>query len=197
MAFQQFSGINAVVFYTEEIFADAGGSVQGATAAAIVGAVQVVATLLSSLVVDRAGRRPLLLVSGTVMAACSTTLGAFFYMKAAHHDVSALGWLPVATVCLYFVVFSLGFGPVPWLMLGELFAPEVKGVAGSVASSASWWLTFLVTSQFGPVVAAIGEGPTFWAFAALTALGVVFVAVFVPETKGRTLEQIQQRLNSS
>lgn len=197
MAFQQFTGVNCIVFYVEEIFLDAGGSVQGSNAAIMVGGAQLAACLVSTLVVDRAGRRPLLLISGTVMAACCTTLGAFFFMKSHGQDVSGLGWLPVASVCLYFIIFSLGFGPVPWVMLGELFAPEVKGAATAVASAVSWWLTFLTTCQFQPLVDAIGEGPTFWGFAALTALGVLFVAVCVPETKGRTLEQIQLALNET
>ncbi|XP_065344059.1 facilitated trehalose transporter Tret1-like [Cloeon dipterum] len=197
MAFQQFSGINAVIFFTEQIFAAAGGSVQGATAAAIVGAVQVGATFLSFLVVDKAGRRPLLLLSATVMAACNTTLGAFFFLKDRGQDLSSLGMLPVLAVCLYFLVFSLGFGPVPWIMVGELFAPEVKGVAGSVASAATWWLAFAVTSLFRPIVSAIGEGQTFWMFAGLTAVGVLFVLLFVPETKGKTLEEIQTSLNAT
>lgn len=157
---------------------------------------QVVATLISSMVVDRAGRRVLLIVSGAVMAGCCTTLGLFFELRAWGHDVSGLGWLPLSSLCLYFVVFSLGFGPIPWLMLGELFPPEIKGVAGSVVSSISWWLTFLVTCVFSDVVHLIGEGITFWIFAVSSAIGVIFVVIFVPETKGKSLEEIQREMGT-
>jgi SP family facilitated glucose transporter-like MFS transporter 8 len=131
------------------------------------------------------------------MAGCCTTLGLFFKLRAWKYDVSSLGWLPLSSLCLYFIVFSLGFGPIPWLMLGELFAPEVKGIAGSVVSSISWWLTFLVTFVFTDVVNLIGEGVTFWVFAGFCAVGVIFVAIFVPETKGKSLEEIQREMGSS
>lgn len=154
------------------------------------------ATLVSSIVVDRTGRRILLLISGAVMAGCCTTLGLFFQLRDWKYDVSSLGWLPLSSLCLYFIVFSLGFGPIPWLMLGELFAPEVKGTAGSVVSSISWWLTFLVTRVFTDVVTLIGEGVTFWVFAGSCAVAVIFVAIFVPETKGKSLEEIQREMGS-
>jgi MFS family permease len=155
---------------------------------------QVVATLISSVLVDRAGRRVLLILSGAVMAVCCTALGLYFQMRAWGHNVSGLGWLPLSSLCLYFLVFSLGFGPIPWVMLGELFAPDVKGISSSIASSICWTLTFLTTFVFEDVVSLIGEGFTFCIFAVMCILGVVFTVLIVPETKGKTLNEIQREM---
>ncbi|KAF4520115.1 hypothetical protein B566_EDAN010271 [Ephemera danica] len=194
ISIERFSGINDIVFYTEEIFKDAGGSVQGSKAAILVGASQVISTLISTIIVDRAGRRVLLILSGAVMAACCTALGLYFQLKAWGHSVSGLGWLPLSSLCLYFLVFSLGFGPIPWVMLGELFAPDIKGIASSIVSSVCWFLTFLTTFVFQDVVRLIGEGVTFWVFGGMCVLGVIFTVIVVPETKGKSLNEIQREL---
>lgn len=115
MFFQQVSGINAVIFYTTEIFAAAGTGVDPEIATIIVGVMQVVATFVASLVVDRLGRRILLLISDSMMALCTLMLGIYFFMKENNADsVTSLGWLPIVSLCVFIVCFSLGFGPVPW-----------------------------------------------------------------------------------
>lgn len=140
MCFQQFSGINAVIFYTNDIFKAAGG-IDAGIATIIVGVMQVVSTFVASLVVDRLGRRLLLLVSDALMALCTLFLGIYFFMK--DRDASSvenLGWLPIVSLCIFIVSFSIGFGPVPWLMMGELFASDVKGIAGSLSGTLNWLL---------------------------------------------------------
>lgn len=115
MFFQQVSGINAVIFYTTDIFNAAGTGINSEIATIIVGIMQVLATFVASLIVDRLGRRILLLVSDAVMAICTLFLGIYFFMQ--QRDASSvenLGWLPIVSLCLFIVMFSLGFGPVPW-----------------------------------------------------------------------------------
>ena len=115
MFFQQVSGINAVIFFTTEIFESAGTSIDPQIATIIVGVMQVAATFVASLMIDRLGRRILLLVSDAIMALCTLMLGIFFFMKSKDVDsVSSLSWLPVVSLCLFIVSFSIGFGPVPW-----------------------------------------------------------------------------------
>lgn len=195
MFFLQLSGINIVIFYTSSIFKAANTGIDSELATILVGVMQVLATFVASMVVDRVGRRVLLLISISVMAVCKLILGVYFLLKDQDEkSVASIGFLPVLALCLYIIVFSLGFGPIPWLMVGELFAPDMKGVAGSAAGSFSWLFAFAVTKSFASVQSAIGAGPTFFMLAGFSTVGTVFVWFIVPETKGKTLAEIQVML---
>lgn len=152
---------------------------------------QVVATFVSTLVVDKLGRRVLLLASSSVMAICTILLGVYFYLQDSNKDVSSIGWLPIVALVVFIVMFSLGMGPVPWMMIGELFATDIKGFAGSLSGTCNWLLAFVVTFTFASMRTGMGNGPTFWLFSGLTILGFVFVYFLVPETKGKSLSDIQ------
>lgn len=195
MFFQQMSGINAVIFYSNTIFKDSGSDLDPGVSTIIVGVIQVVATFVSSLVVDKLGRRLLLLFSIVVMGICLCGLGVFFYLLDANSDaIGSLGWLPITSLCLFMVAFSLGFGPVPWLMAGELFAPDIKGFLGAIAGTFNWLLAFVITKFFANFKEAMGNGPTFWLFMVFCAIGFVFVLLFVPETKGKSFQAIQDQI---
>lgn len=195
MFFQQLSGINVVIFYTNDIFKEAKVNIDSNIATIIVGVMQVVATFASTLVVDRAGRRILLLLSTGVMGLCTILLGVFFTLKDQDEDsVANIGWLPIVAMCVFILMFSLGFGPIPWMMIGELFAPDVKGVASSMAGAFNWILAFVVTKTFVNIKDAMGTGPTFFMFSAISLLGLVFVFFVVPETKGLSLANVQKML---
>lgn len=194
MIFQQLSGINAVIFYSGDIFKAAGSTLDPKVATIIVGVVQVVVTYISSAVVDRVGRKVLLLLSASIMGLCLAILGLYFCLKKGD-DVSGIGWMPLLCVTVYIVMFSLGFGPLPWLMMGEVFAPNVKGAASSIAVCTNWTLTFIVTFSFGKLVDGLGEDWTFWLFAIICGIATVFIYCLVPETKGKTLSEIQRILN--
>jgi facilitated trehalose transporter len=120
MFFQQLSGINAVIFYTVSIFKDAGSTIDGNLCTIIVGIVNFIAVFIATVLIDRLGRKILLYISGTAMIITLFVLGGFFYYKNAGNDISQIGWLPLAAFVIYVVGFSLGFGPIPWLMLGEI-----------------------------------------------------------------------------
>ncbi|KAH8334852.1 hypothetical protein KR074_003327 [Drosophila pseudoananassae] len=195
MFFQQVCGINAVIFYSSRIFKEANTGIGEQWATILIGIMQVVATLVSTMVVDKLGRRILLLASGSAMAVATTAIGVYFYLQSQDPDqVSNLGWLPVASLCIFIIMFSMGYGPVPWLMMGELFATDIKGFAGSLAGTSNWLLAFVVTKTFDDLNNGLGIGGTFWLFAGLTVLGVFFVFFAVPETKGKSLNEIQQEL---
>jgi len=114
MLFQQFSGINAVIFYAQGIFESAGSTLDPALCTIIVGVVQVVMTVTSALLIEKAGRRILLLQSSVIMGLCLAMLGIYFQMKDAGSDVRNISILPLGSVVLFIVCFSLGFGPIPW-----------------------------------------------------------------------------------
>lgn len=119
MFFQQMSGINAVIFYTTQIFQDAETGIDAEIGTIIVGVMQLVTTFIASLVVDRLGRRMLLLASAALMAVCTILLGVYFFIKekddGSHKSIS---WLPIVSMCIFIVAFAMGFGPVAWLMIG-------------------------------------------------------------------------------
>ncbi|CAG9793661.1 unnamed protein product [Diatraea saccharalis] len=200
MLFQQLSGINAVIFNTSAIFDSAGAAIDAAIATIIIGVIQVIATFVSSLVVDKLGRRILLLLSALVMCLCSTALGVFFFLKDQHGEnadiLQAISWLPLVSLSLFIIAFSLGFGPIPWMMAGELCLIDIKSFVGSTAGTLNWLLSFTVTSTFNSLNTAIGSGQVFWMFAGIMVIGFVFIFFVVPETKGKSVDEIQLLLGA-
>lgn len=197
MLFQQFSGVNAIIFYAGKIFTDSGSSISSEVATIIVGVMQCLAVFVSTMIVDRLGRRILLLISELAMCLTTLILGVYFYMKDHKMDVSSIGWLPLVSVCLFIILFSLGFGPVPWMMMGEIFSSQIKGIAGSAACLFNWLMAFMVTKFFNNLTTNFGNGVTFGIFSLICAIGLIFVFFLVPETKGKTLEQIQLELGAN
>lgn len=191
MFFQQFSGINAVIFYTNNIFQSAGSNIPPAIATIIVGVVQTIATYISSLLVEKAGRRLLLLQSCIIMGLCLIILGTYFKLQASGASVASFGWLPLVCLVLFIISFSLGFGPIPWMMMAELFSVEFRGSASGITVVANWCLVFIVTLCFPLMKDAIGIYSCFWFFAAFMVICVFFVFFLIPETKGKTVSQIQ------
>lgn len=195
MIFQQLSGINAVIFNISTIFGSAGSDITAEIATIIVGVIQVIATLASSLIVDRLGRRVLLLLSALVMCLCSTALGVFFFLSDEHGKdsdvVQSISWLPLVSLSLFIIAFSLGFGPIPWMMAGELCLIDIKAFVSSTAGTLNWLLSFTVTSTFNQLNSAIGSGQVFWLFAGIMVLAFIFIFFIVPETKGKSVDEIQ------
>merc|ERR1712062_25471 len=163
----------------------------------IIGAVQIVATLLAALVMDRAGRRLLLNTSALLMVISIGLLGFYFY-AADHmkHLAEHITFVPVISLSVLVFGFSLGFGPIPWLMMSELFAPEVKSIASSISTTFNWTLAFLVTKFFSDMVTGLTEAGAFWVFGGITVFTFFFCLLFVPETKGKSLEDIQRLFRS-
>ena len=129
------------------------------------------------------------------MILCLSALGFFFVLLDFYpSSVENIKWLPLASLSIYMIAFSLGFGPIPWLILGEIFSNELKPFAGPICGFINWFIGFLITFLFGSVSAAIGIGQTFWLFAVINVFGVFFIIFMVPETKGKTLPEIQKML---
>lgn len=201
MFFQQMSGVNAVIFYTGDIFNSAGSTLESSTATIIVGVTQVLATFVSSVTVDRFGRKILLLGSIFFMMLSGLVLGIFFTLKERNvldeDGVSKISFLPILCLIVFMCAFSFGFGPIPWLISAELMPQEIKSVACSAAATFNWLLAFLVTRFYGNLKEAIGGDSTFYIFAGISLLGTVFVLSIVPETKGKSLKEVQALLGGS
>jgi SP family galactose:H+ symporter-like MFS transporter len=190
--FQQITGINTVIYFAPQIFQAAGLSSASVSilATAGVGAVNVALTIVSMWLIDRAGRRALLLWSLGGMAATLLILAAGFAFGAS----GATGWLTVLSVAAYVAFFAVGLGPVFWLLIAEIFPLAVRGRAMSLATISNWGFNLLVTITFLGLIDLFGRVGTFLLYAVLTLIGLVFTAVLVPETKGRSLEEIEDAL---
>ena len=134
MAGQQLSGVNAVLFFSVSIFEYAGTPLNSFLESIVVAAVQLAGTLASAFAVDRAGRRVLLMTSAAVMAVSLACLGAYFWILG--HDKETAGkvsFLPLVSLAVFIFFFSIGYGPVPWIMMSELFMPEAKEKASAIS----------------------------------------------------------------
>ncbi|CAB3258532.1 unnamed protein product [Arctia plantaginis] len=195
MLLQQVSGINAVLFFLSNIFSEAGASLDASISAIIVGAMQVLASSLTPFAADKLGRRPLLLISS-----CGTSIGlgllAVYFILAENENpvVESIGFLPIVALVLFIVTYCWGLGPLPWAVMSELFPIEVKATAAPIATAFCSILTFLVTRFFSPIALAIGMGMTFLMFGVFCACGFFFTLFFVPETKGKSFQEIQEML---
>ncbi len=190
--FQQFIGINAVLYYAPQMFENMGSSTNAALLEAVlIGGANTVFTLVAFFTIDRLGRKPLLIIGALVMAGAMLTLGTLF-------DVHQVGkWAVVASV-VYICGFAMSWGPCVWVLLSEIYPNAIKGKAMAIAVAAQWISNFLVTQTFAVMDGdrylntLFNHGFAYWVYGAMSLLAAFLVWRYVPETKGRSLESIQQ-----
>jgi len=191
MAFSQFCGINAIMYYSSKIFESAGGGRNAAfTSSVWVGLINLVFTFVAIGLVDKAGRRPLLLLGTAVQAIALGLVGWMF-----HTQAGGLGLL--LCVVIFIGAFAMAMGPIGWLFCSEIFPNRVRGRAMSVAAFTVWVSCYIVAQTF-PMLndsPTIGPARTFWAYGVVSLLSFFFVLALVPETKGRKLEEIERMWN--
>ena len=186
--FNQLSGINAILYYSNGIFAAAGfGSNSAALQTIAVGLVNLLATLLGMSLIDKIGRKTLLLIGAAGMTLALGGVAAIFHTST--HQ-SSLVWLLV----MFIVFFAISQGSVIWVFIAEVFPTRVRSKGQSVGSSSHWVMNALIAGTF-PLIAARSNAAPFVFFAAMMLLQFLIVLWFYPETKGETLESIQARLN--
>jgi SP family galactose:H+ symporter-like MFS transporter len=187
--FQQFTGINTVIYYAPTIFKIAGFQSSAAIlATAGVGIVNVLFTIVALWLLDRAGRRPLLLYGLLGMILSLGILGFAFLSPNMTHVLASAS---LACVTVYVASFAIGLGPVFWLMISEIYPLKIRGRAMGVATVANWGSNLLVALTFLSLLRAIDRPWTFWLYALVGIIAWFFVLRMVPETKGKTLEQIE------
>jgi SP family arabinose:H+ symporter-like MFS transporter len=187
MAFSQFSGINAIMYYSTKILTTAGAGMRDAfTASAVIGLVNVVFTFVAMALVDRAGRRPLLLAGLSVQVVALALVGWMFH--AGHQGAPLL-----LGILGFIAAFALALGPIPWILCSEIFPTKFRGRAMAVATFVIWTSCYLVAQTFPMLNDSRDVGParTFWLYTAFSLVALVFVFGRVPETKGRGLEEIE------
>ena len=197
--FQQITGINAIIYYANEIFARAGFTTAQEQAKATlyaVGLVNVLATLIAIAWIDRLGRRPLLFAGLTGMAVSLAMVGvsfvAFSNTPSGPTTVTVGGLLTLVALVIFIASFAFSLGPITWTMISEIYPNRVRGKAVSLATAVNWAAAFLVTQFFLSIVDAIGEATTFFLFSSLCIVAFVWAYFRVPETRGRSLEEIQE-----
>jgi len=206
--FQQVVGINAVLYFAPKMFENMGASQSEAyfESAWFVGVTMTLFTLVATATVDKLGRKPLLIAGALIMAAAMLTIGFLFdqhLVSATTEHVGAASttgssYVAIAAVVVYIIGFAFSWGPVTWVMLSEIFPNSIKGKAMSIAVAAQWITNYIVSQTF-PMMdgsswlnAMFNHGFAYWLYAIGAILAALFVMRFVPETKGRTLEAIEQ-----
>ncbi|WCJ43216.1 Major facilitator superfamily protein [Euphorbia peplus] len=193
MVFQQLGGVTAFNFYASTILDSAGfSSTAGSITASLI---QIITTVLGVLLIDKYGRRVLLLIS-----AIGTTLGCFlaglsFLFQDLHINQEIVSVLVFFGVVVFFGFFGLGLGGIPWVIMSEIFPINIKGSAGSLVTLVSWGGAWFVSYTFNFLFDWSSAG-TFFLYTAISGAGVVFIVKIVKETKGRTLEEIQTSITS-
>lgn len=192
MFFQQFSGVNAVLFYTVDIFEAAKVQLNAFTCTIIVASVQVLATFLGSILMDRAGRKILLLISAVCMAISLFLFGGYDFIKIKDPEAAAkIGWLPVICLTFFIAAFSIGFGPTPWLMVAEMTPMHVLSVVSGIATALNWTFAFIITYTFQKLVDGIHAYGVYWLYAVFCSSSIPITLIFLPETKGKKIEEIE------
>ncbi|XP_072380301.1 facilitated trehalose transporter Tret1-like [Diabrotica undecimpunctata] len=196
MFYQQLSGINAIMFYSQEIFYISGSQMRDSYCVILLQFIQVIATLLSTITVDWFGRRILLLASSGCMSFSTAFIGLYFSLKqnGVLGERTGFSFIPIMSLNIFIIAYSFGFGPIPWMIPSEMFTPEIKTKCSAMAATFNWTLAFLVTKFYFPLSESIGVDSSFYIFSFISATAILFVYFIIPETRGKTFAQIQIEL---
>jgi len=185
--FSQITGINAIMYYAPEIFKATGDGVKSALLQTIViGIVNILATVVAILYVDKLGRKLMLMIGSAGMAIFLGLIGIFFYM-----DMTKGYWV-VLSILGYISFFGISLGPLTFVVVAEIFPTRVRAKAISVAILTLWLSTFAVSLVFPAFLKLLGGAYTFWLFTGFSVLSFLFIWKIIPETKGKTLEEIEK-----
>ncbi|XP_032665930.1 facilitated trehalose transporter Tret1-like [Odontomachus brunneus] len=192
---QQLCGIFAMLTYTETIFELSGSSLSPNAASIIVATMQLLGSFLTSILIERAGRRLLILVSCAGMVLCHSVVGTFCYFQEFGYDVSVFGWVPLVALSTFMVIYSLGMGGVPIIVTAEIFSRDITSLATSVGLYCLWIGAFIMVKVFSNLIVLFGMYGSFYFLAISCALSFLFSFALLPETKGRLREDVVNELN--
>ncbi|KAJ2945012.1 hypothetical protein O0L34_g1908 [Tuta absoluta] len=201
MFFQKFTGAHVFNFYAVPLFKKTFKMMNPHGGAIAVSVVQLLASCLSGMLIDHVGRLPLLLVSGVMMSIALAGFGSYLYYDdvfrnasdVANSDVGAYDWIPLICVLTFTIAFSLGISPISALLIGELFPLEYRSTGSALATSFSHLCGFLNVKTKADFQGLIGLYGLFWLYAGISVFGLLFIILFVPETKGREIDEMDPR----
>ncbi|RDW83500.1 hypothetical protein BP5796_04991 [Coleophoma crateriformis] len=198
MFFQQWSGIDAIIYYASNIFVSLGltGGTTALLATGVTGVVFMVSTVPAMLIIDKVGRKPMLLIGSTVMFLSMVIVG-IIVAKFRHDwpDHSVAGWVAVALIWLYIAGFGATWGPVSWTLVSEIFPLSIRAKGASIGASSNWLNNFAIAFFVPPMLKAWAWG-TYIFFAVFLFGGIFWVQFFLPETKNATLEEMDRVFKS-
>jgi sugar porter (SP) family MFS transporter len=187
--FQQWSGINVIFFYAPDIFAKANLGVDAALfQTTLIGLMNVLFTILAMRVIDKMGRKKLMLIGAAGMTFCYIAIGYLF--QTGHTG----DWLLLSFIILTPAFFAFGLGPTVWVVLSEIFPNKIRGAAMSVATFSLWIACYILTLTFPILVELLSAAFTFWIYAVICVIGFLVIYKFLPETKGISLEKLEKML---
>lgn len=192
---QQLCGSIAITAYSQTIFQKISGGSGASEMSIVFASVQLIVAFISSMIVDRVGRRPLLLISTIGVAICNSVIGIYFNLERNEYNVNDFSWIPITFVMLFIVSYGFGLATVTIVLLSELFPRNCKAIAGScfMLSSASW--QFVIIKLFQIVADGLGSDYIFFAFAFFSYIFIPFIWFLITETKGESFQNIQNELN--
>lgn len=191
MFLQQSSGSNAILYYTVSIFKDAKSSLDPAVENILVAFIMFLFTFFSSLTMDKVGRRISLILSGLVTCISLSFLATFLVVS--RHNCTFkedYGWIPLLCLLVYIAAFSVGLGPIPWLMMSEMSPTHARSVICAIGTAFSWFFAFIVTKTFVQIELWLQNYGTYCIYAVFCFL-CCFLSLFLPETKGKSFEEIK------
>ncbi|GLH03998.1 Facilitated trehalose transporter Tret1-2 homolog [Gryllus bimaculatus] len=192
-ALSRFCGLRAILCYTQSIFISSQSSLDVELSVVATGVVQLLATLVACGLLDRLGRRKLLIGSQAVMGMCLIGLGCYLYYSndVDNRNGSLMGWLPVIAILIYIIANSIGLGPVSGIIIGELVPQRHKSIVSSITGSVSWLSAFIITKTFLDLRSCLHLHGAIWAYGSVCIVGVIFVYIFLPETRGLSQYEIE------
>jgi SP family xylose:H+ symportor-like MFS transporter len=183
--FQQFVGINVVLYYAPRIFESMGAAKDASLLQTVVmGLVNVIFTVAAILTVDKWGRKPLLMIGSVGMAIGMFAIGALAFFK-------IIGISTLVFIIIYTASFMMSWGPITWVLISEIFPNKIRGRAVAVAVAAQWAANYLISSTY-PAMMELSSGGTYFFYGIMSILSFIFVWKMVPETKNKTLEEMEK-----
>lgn len=194
---QELCGGIFIQYYNQPIFELTGASLSAEHCAIIVGIVNFISSLIPPFIFDRYGRKKILVASCLGMFITHIPMASYIYISDQNIDTSSFSFVPIITMALNILAYNIGAGPLPWLILAELFPQRVKISATSLVVSFNWILSFFMTYSFGIFMHSLGLAFSFLLFGGLCLIFAIYSLLVIPETKGKTLEELHIDLTNN
>lgn len=185
----------AILSYTEIIFNEMKNEFEGKYLTMILGGIQIVCAAISASVVDRYNRRTLLIFSASGVFISTFLIGLSFFLREMQLDVSGIIWLPATGTILYIIMYAFGLAALPFTMMSEVFPTNVKALGSTIGMLCCYFCSTIVTLTYQPIAIQYGTYIAFWFFSFTTIVGIIFIYFCVPETRRKTLQEIQDQLH--
>ncbi|XP_058807142.1 facilitated trehalose transporter Tret1-like isoform X1 [Phymastichus coffea] len=195
-ALPELSGASNLLSYTESILTNVGFDlIKPEQGVIYINVISITSMLLIFRGVDKLGRKVSLLISSVGTSIAMVALGSYYYLLNSDFDVSNLHWLPIVSMVAFLILYNVGYLTVPNTLLSEIFSEDMKSVAACLGTLSTSFFGFVINKSFQPIISSLGYHIAFWIHAALTLIGIPCALWLLTETKGKSLQQIQDKLN--